>query len=260
MIIDNYGVFADGDAVYSITREGDLLWHDLNTASKKRSCSEGKPLARRMSKKVSTSRGWKNYKFVFSSNDGQGIIYLVTQDGRLFWNQHLGHRNGDPTWRFNGMGKKIGGNGWANYKKVFANGDGTIYAIKSNGDLVWYRHHGYLDGRNTWENNGNEKLIGTGWQIYNIVTGVGFGGRIIGAKGSYWKLYQHQARLNGDKNWSSKTFRIYRDSLYVHWFGSDKYLYTIDNEGFLWGRNVTPEMKAKVCKLKGGFQNYAKLQ
>ena len=41
------------------------------------------------------------------------------------------------------------GHGW-NFKQVFYGGDGIIYAINNNNDLMWARHEGRYDGSFRW--------------------------------------------------------------------------------------------------------------
>jgi hypothetical protein len=36
--------------------------------------------------------------------------------------------------------------GWGGFKNVFSAGSGVIYAVRSDGGLVWYRHRDYLTG------------------------------------------------------------------------------------------------------------------
>lgn len=36
--------------------------------------------------------------------------------------------------------------GFTQNKQVFSGGDGIIYALMDNGDLLWYRHDGRTDG------------------------------------------------------------------------------------------------------------------
>ena len=60
------------------------------------------------------------------------------------------------------------GQGWQNFKTVFAGGDGIVYAMDPNGDLHWYRHNGRADGSFNW--SGPTK-VGTGWQNFKSVFG-----------------------------------------------------------------------------------------
>ncbi len=83
---------------------------------------------------------------MFSSGDG--IVYVITPDGRLLWYKHLGHADGAKAWQ---GPIEIAGGGWGDFKNAFAAGDGIIYATTRAGKLVRYRHTGYLTGTRTWE-------------------------------------------------------------------------------------------------------------
>src|SRR5215469_10898621 len=48
-------------------------------------------------------------------------------------------------------------------------GNGIIYAIQADGTLVWYRHTSPLTGAATWANNGNGRVIGSGWHAFRTV-------------------------------------------------------------------------------------------
>jgi hypothetical protein len=72
-----------------------------------------------------------------------GICFFIsTQDSRY----------GSANWPFSG--KKIG-NGW-NFKQVFGGADGAIYAIQENGDMLFYKHAGFLDGSANWPISGKK--------------------------------------------------------------------------------------------------------
>jgi hypothetical protein len=52
-------------------------------------------------------------------------------------------------------------------KHVFSGGDGVIYAIADNGDLLWFRHDGQGDGSFTWADTEARK-IGVGWNFKQL--------------------------------------------------------------------------------------------
>jgi hypothetical protein len=43
--------------------------------------------------------------------------------------------------------------------------NGVIYAVATNGDLLWYRHDGYADGSVRWAAS---KKIGNGWNFKHL--------------------------------------------------------------------------------------------
>ena len=52
-------------------------------------------------------------------------------------------------------------------RRVFSAGDGVIYAVADDGDLLWYRHHGWGDGTFKWVDN-NPRKAGTGWNFKQV--------------------------------------------------------------------------------------------
>jgi hypothetical protein len=55
------------------------------------------------------------------------------------------------------------------FVQLVPGGSGIIYAIQADGTLVWYRHTSYLSGAATWANNGNGRVIGSGWHAFRTV-------------------------------------------------------------------------------------------
>jgi hypothetical protein len=160
-------------------------------------------------------RKWNNYSTLFSG--GNGIIYAIQEDSRdpitgmwtggLHWYCHEGQVDGTPNW----IGPKTVGHGWSGFSKVFSGGNGVIYAIQDNGNLLWYRHDGYTNGSFRWA-EGSGKIVGTGWDsfssvfasgdgvIYGIVeasrdpvTGAPTGGQL------FW--YRHDGYMDGSPTW-----------------------------------------------------------
>jgi hypothetical protein len=53
---------------------------------------------------------------------------------------------------------------------VFASGEGVIYGIANNNDLMWYRHDGRANGTPTWA-SGTGKKVGSGWTFSRVFAG-----------------------------------------------------------------------------------------
>ena len=126
--------------------------------------------------------GWTHVKQIFSG--GQGVLYVVTHDGRLLWYKH--NRYLDPVrapgtgylhpypparealkiqWERSWEGPKEVGTGW-NFKHVFSSGEGNVYAVTDDGRLLWYRHLAFEGGGPTWwqdQSGFQYKLLGQGW-------------------------------------------------------------------------------------------------
>lgn len=87
-------------------------------------------------------------------------IYGVTPNDDLLLYRHDGRNDGSFRWAFS-EGRKVGV-GEGNFKQVFSGGDGVIYAITDNGDLMWYRDDGsfrwaFSEGKKVGAGRGNFK-------------------------------------------------------------------------------------------------------
>ena len=71
---------------------------------------------------------------------------------------------------------KVVGSGWHGFRAVFGGGDGVIYAIQPDGELLWYYHDGRNQGTFNWQ---GAKQVGTGWHGFSQVF-AGDGGVIYG--------------------------------------------------------------------------------
>jgi len=154
--------------------------------------------------------GWANFKHVFSGGDG--VIYVITDNGALAWYRHDGWSDGIFAW--NARSSNALRFDWTNFKHVFSGGDGVIYAVKnveldartgrrSGGDLMWYRHDGWRDGGSSWAAGDAGKKVGTGWGNFKHV----FAGRdgVIYAVQENGDLlwYRHDGRGDGSFKWAT---------------------------------------------------------
>lgn len=126
---------------------------------------------------------------LFSSN---GMIYAIKEDGTLWWYNHKGAADGDPS---QDAPRQVG-TGWQDVKQAFSS-NGKIYAIKEDGTLWWYNHKGAADGTFSWD---TPKQVGTGWQNFNQV--FGSRGRIYVTRedGTLW-WYNHKGVADGTFSW-----------------------------------------------------------
>ncbi len=124
--------------------------------------------------------GWGNFKSIFAG--GNGIIYAIKYSGELIFYKDIKQdgTNGplaQTGWHVN-SGQQIGWN-WANFKDVFSNGNGVIYAIKVTGELIFYKDlvqngtNGPLAQTGWHLNSGNQ--IGWDWQDFKFVFSGGNG-------------------------------------------------------------------------------------
>lgn len=173
---------------------GDLLWYKHNEADSGADEWANGDTA----KKVGI--GWQNFKSVFSTSDG--VIYGIHPNGDLIWYRHNDWRNGMAGWANNSNGIKIG-SGWQYFKFVFATNGGVIYAVQSNGDLIWYKHNGWETGAATWANGGSGVKIGSGWQHFTTVF-ASSNGVIYGIQpGGDLLWYKHRGWQNGSSTWEN---------------------------------------------------------
>ena len=66
-------------------------------------------------------------------------------------------------------------------------GNGVIYVVRADGDLLWYRHTDWQGGGNSWA-PGSGRRLGTGWHYLSWI-GAGFDGTIFGLTpdGKMWR-------------------------------------------------------------------------
>ncbi|RYX82287.1 hypothetical protein EON83_20045 [bacterium] len=164
-----------GDGVlYSIMPDGTLRWNRHNNFKTGQGGYGGwaQPY-------LEVSRKWAQYKAVFGG--GNGVFYVVTKDGRLFWYRHdYLHPIARPSladsspanmkrrvaWANTWKGPKEIGTGWGDLTKIFCAGNGKIYGILPDGTLRGYLHTGWEDGAATW---GTQVDMGGGWDKYPYV-------------------------------------------------------------------------------------------
>ena len=83
-------VFAGGEGViYGIQPDGTLRWHRHLAYQ----TGQGLETQGAWANSRSVGRGWTDYKHVFSG--GQGIIYVITNDGTLRWHRHKAYLTGE---------------------------------------------------------------------------------------------------------------------------------------------------------------------
>ncbi len=159
----------DNGVVYGILPDGYLRWHQhVNYQNGNNGVNGWKE-----AKKVGW--GWNGFKAIFSG--GNGILYVVKQDGTLMWYNHKSYLNPPEVpasdasnavklnWQNSWAEPKAIGNGWGGFTKLFSSGEGNIYGILENGDLMWYRHTGWKTGAASWDAKGRVKIAG-GWDAY----------------------------------------------------------------------------------------------
>jgi hypothetical protein len=186
-------------------------------------------------------------------------VYAVQNNGDLLWFGHIGFQSGGSRWANKAAGKRVAA-GWSPSASVFKGDprgkDGVIYRLASNGDLFWYKHYGYGNGANSWENG---KRIANGWSNSRQVGGGGYGifYCLMNDGSLYWQ--RHEGYRDGAPVWSNRgvarkigaatdnimdpvTGRItnvgWGDAKFI-FSGGDATLYMIDNKGDLyWNKHL----------------------
>ena len=136
---------------YAISNDGDLFYYrDEARNGSARWAFDG------VGQKI--GNGWGDIRRVFSGGDG--ILYAITSDGHLLFFRDEA-RDGSERWAFGGTGQDLGraktpddaDAGWLSFWTVFSGGDGVIYAITFDGDLLYFKDLA-RDGRNAWAGAG----------------------------------------------------------------------------------------------------------
>lgn len=183
-----------GDVLYAINSDGKLLWFEhkgFNTGA-------GLQDADSWAGPREVGHGWGDFKTVFSG--GNGIIYGITQDGKLLWYRHHTVATGEGletpgAW----SGPKEVAFGWDQMAHVFCTGGGIIYGVAPDGTLYWYNHTGHLNGLGLDNPAGwlAPKPVGTGWNSFTRIF-AGGDGVIYGIQpGGTLRWYRHLAYETG---------------------------------------------------------------
>jgi hypothetical protein len=193
-------LFADDKSIYGITASGQLLWYPVWTdTSAPPKVEDGRQIG----------IGWAGFDHVFPG--GSGILYAVRSDGALLWYRDLlrdgtNHPSGALGWAAN-SGQQIG-QGWTGFANLFSGDNGIIYAVRSDGALLWYQDlncdgSNAPDGSSGWAgNSGNQ--IGSGWGGFrHVVPGGGGIIYLVNRKGEL--LWYRDELRNGTNDPSGAT-------------------------------------------------------
>jgi N,N-dimethylformamidase len=156
--------------------------------------------------------GWHRFTTVLADADGQ--LFAMSGDGRVRWFK----------WELSDPAGSDGAGSWhpasgtvihsalAPYPRVFGGYDGTLYAVRADGTLWWYR---YLAGDGTsgggaWAHGGLAQQIGRGFQrfpqLFAAPSGVVLGAEIAGRL-SWWRYLAGDGSA-GASAWANGGTRI----------------------------------------------------
>ncbi len=113
-----------------------------------------------------------------------------------------------------------------------------IYAVKENGDLLWFKHTGFQYGSYDWANRAAGNPVGNGWaESLNIFKGDPYGKdgivyRVDMNSDLYW--YKHYGYMSGDRSWEEgkKIGGGWKAKQVIS--GGDGVLYILQPDGTLW--------------------------
>jgi hypothetical protein len=147
---------------------------------------------------VSIGSGWNDNSIKVFAGDA-GSIYVLRSNGDLDLYKFTGTYNGAHTpanWPVQNL--KIGV-GWNIFSTVVAGENGTLYGIKPDGDLLFYRHTEPYNGVVNFIVSG--ALIGSGWNSFDHVF-TGDDGSIYGiqANGNI-RYYKYTGQYDGSPFW-----------------------------------------------------------
>ena len=121
-------VFSGGNGIiYAITPDGKLLWYKHNGYQ----TGTGLETPGSWEGPRDVGRGWANFTKAFSAGDG--VIYAITEDGKLIWYKHNGYLDGRGlesagAWE----NPKEVGHGWGKFDEVFALLPGSAPVVPSS--------------------------------------------------------------------------------------------------------------------------------
>lgn len=188
----------NANIIYGITSDGSLTWHTHKGFRAGTGLHSGPDAFTAWSDTKVVGHDWGNFINVFSG--GGGIIYAITQEGKLWWYRHIDDANGVKAFE----GPKEVGSEWDRYKQVFPGGDGIIYAITQDGSLLWFRHIDYANGAKAFE---GPRVIGRGWDSFKTAFSAGQGViYAITEDGKLqWQKYDGYLSAGGSDTWQGPT-------------------------------------------------------
>lgn len=180
---------ASNGILYALDDKGDLFWYrhtDPKGGSDRWSPESG----------TLVGHDFDEYIHIFVAADD--ILHTVDEKGRLYWNKHSSPADGPVEW-LPGSGTEIG-SGWDGSLAAFVSGgDGVLYVLRPNGDLLWHSPRDFRDFGTPWDRT----TIAEGWDEYDSFVASSTG--VIYARTRDGQLYwfRHLNPDNGLADWSS---------------------------------------------------------
>jgi hypothetical protein len=117
-------------------------------------------------------------------------------------------------------------------------GNGILYSVQADGNLLFYRHLDWQNGSVNWANGGNGVLVNSGWHVFTSVMAAA-DGQVFGlaADGSL-RWYKHVVDLNTNVGtWAPGGGAVIGTGFdrFARVFGGwDGVFYAVDGDGRLW--------------------------
>jgi hypothetical protein len=146
---------AGGGVILAITTGGDMLAWKYQGLEDGANPSAAEP--------VRIGTGWNIYRKLFS--DGEGVLYGIDEAGGLYV-YRLANLE-DPSAGFRYQNLRIG-TGWT-FADVTSAGDGRIFAITNEGDVLYYKYDGKDDGAERWSISAS--LVKSAWTVHSKLFG-----------------------------------------------------------------------------------------
>ena len=88
-------------------------------------------------------------------------VYGIASDGQLNWYRK---DNAASEWQ----GPRVVGKGWNGFREVIPAGGNSLFVLRDDGRLLWYRHDGFNDGSVNWQGPVD---VGNGWTFAKVFSG-----------------------------------------------------------------------------------------
>ncbi len=178
------------------------------------------------------------------------ILYAVKPDGSVWWwrdqiatapgpgtdfrvgslncrfAERVSHSLSEPRHVRDGWSKEY------SVEDVVPGGDQTIYIVRTNGDLDWFRHEGFFDGGDNWL---NPTKVGTGWSSVKVI---GMGNGLLYTLDRVMKWHRHENYRTGEgfyAGWTQPSISV------AHFLNEYKYVFA-GGKGVFYGVNTKGQL------------------
>ena len=129
-------------------------------------------------------------------------MYMARSDGKLLWYGNENPGAGSSHWA--APEAEAIGTGWSegSFDQFFDGGSGVIYAIRTDGALLWYRYSDPFGGHGSFV-SGSGAQIGHGWSGFTRVVGGGDGVMYALTSSGDLLWYRHTDPIGGTAKWAT---------------------------------------------------------